>query len=84
MVFHPLAACEQTTEQSHLVTGSNIYSHLTLDPSKWLNGKSSDYSGSTWESWIRKVLIAEKMQGPQGMSLEKKALPGRNDIDQEA
>lgn len=80
----PMAACQRTTRQSDVVIGSNIYSHLTLDLPDGLNGKSADYSGSTWESRIRKVLIAEEMRGPQGMNLEGKALPGRKDIDQEA
>lgn len=83
LLLTPLAESESTRLQSVLITGSNIYSHLTLDlPSGW-RGKSADYPGSAWELWIRKVLIPVKMQSPPGMRLREKALPGRNHIDQQ-
>lgn len=86
MLLTSLAVCERTTKQSDQITGSNIpvYSQLTLDLPSRQNGKSADYLGSTWELWIRKVLILVKMYCPQGMSLREKALPSKNDIDQQA
>lgn len=66
-----LAVFESGTERSDLITGSNLYSHLTSDLPGRQHGKSAGYSGSAWELWIRKVLIQVKMLGPGGNEIEK-------------
>lgn len=60
LLMTPAAVSESGTEQSDLITGSNLYSHLTLDLPSRQHGKSADYPGSAWELWIRKVLIPVK------------------------